>query len=536
MVSVVYLVLALVLSLAIIPQAMRLAPMLGMVDQPDARKVHAIPIARVGGIGIVAGAVIALSFAVVIDTLVLSYILGALVLFVFGVADDRFELGHYPKFLGQLIAVALVVIYGDLQVTRLPFLTEPLPETIAIPFTIFAMVGVINAFNHADGLDGLAGGEALLSLLAAAAIAYWSNDSLAFNIALVAIGGLVGFLRYNNHPARVFMGDAGSQYLGFTIAFLAVQLTQQGNTALSAALPALLIGLPIIDILTVFYLRISGGMHWFKASRNHFHHRLLDIGYVHAESVMVIYSVQLLFVVSAVTLRYHMDAVILLAYGVIIAAVFTALTLAERSGRRHRKELRVADVGLLRNPHNSASLKAIPVTVLATLLPIYFLANAGLVMNAVDTWFGVSALVMGSVLLMCVLLSGPQSTAFTRVSAYSGVLLFTYGDYQYTQGPLVLEIAFFVVMAITVVAAVKLNARDRFHTNPLDYLIAMLLLIILLFRREFAIDPALTALILKSVILLYSVEYLMVRGGIHAQVVRVTLGFALCMLAIRALI
>ena len=536
MVSVVYLMLALVLSLAIIPQAMRLAPMLGMVDRPGARKVHAIPIARVGGIGIVVGAVIALSIAVTIDTLVLSYILGALILFVFGVADDRFELGHYTKFIGQFCAVGLVVIYGELQVTRLPFLAEPLPEIFAIPFTIFAMVGVINAFNHADGLDGLAGGEALLSLLAAAAIAYWSNDGLAFNIALVAIGGLVGFLRYNNHPARVFMGDAGSQYLGFTIAFLAVELTQQGNTALSAALPALLIGLPIIDILTVFYRRISGGMHWFKASRNHFHHRLLDIGFVHAESVTIIYSIQLLFAVSAVMLRYHLDVVILLVYSVIVVAIFTGFALAERASWRVRPKQVVDDSGWLKGRFASIFIRVVPATTLALLLSVYFFVDAGWVMRDADEWLGISALFMGIVLIVCILVSGPQSTGLTRVAAYSGVLLFTYADYQQAHWPIVIEVVLFICIAATVIIAVKLSERDKFRTNPLDYLIVMLLLSVLLFQHEFALDSTLTALILKSVILLYAVEYLMIRGGVYAQALRVTLGLALGLLAVRALV
>lgn len=534
MVSVVYLLLALVLSLLIIPQAMRIAPILGMLDRPDPRKVHAVPVARVGGIGIVVGAVIALLFAVTVDDLVFSYILGAIVLFVFGMADDRFELGHYTKFIGQFVAVGLVVFVGDLYVTRLPLIDQALPEVIAIPFTIIAMVGVINAFNHADGLDGLAGGEALLSLLAGAAIAYWSGDLVAFQIALVAIGGLIGFLRYNNHPARVFMGDAGSQYLGFTVAFLAVELTQVADSALSAALPLLLIGLPVIDILTVFYLRISGGMHWFKASRNHFHHRLLDLGFVHAESVVVIYSVQFLFALSAVVLRYHMDTVILGVYFSILVVIFGALIAAERRHWRMHQRSYEAVGSSDKGGHPFAAMRQLPTLFLLILVPAYFFYESAVLPSIDESWLGVIAILSGLLLLGCAVFADGRATLLSRVGAYCGVLLMTYGDFLQSDALSKLEIAYFAVIAVTVVAAVQLSAQEQFRTNPLDYLIGMVLIGLLMFQEDFALSPGTTGLVMKSVVLLYAVEFLINRGRSQAQMIRTSLGIALGWVALRS--
>ena len=252
---------ALVISMVVIPMMIRLAPRIGMVDHPDPRKVHAKPIPRAGGVGIVLGALAPLVLWLPIDGLLGAYLFGALVLLAFGAWDDIQELGHFVKFIGQFIAVIAVVYYGGLHVTHLPFVDGELTESTGKIFTVFAMVGMINAVNHSDGLDGLAGGLSLLSLSAMAYLAYLSGRDASFLIivALAALGGILGFLRYNTHPASVFMGDGGSQFLGFTVGFLAVYLVERVNTAVSPALPALLLGLPIVDILAVFTQRVPTG-------------------------------------------------------------------------------------------------------------------------------------------------------------------------------------------------------------------------------------------------------------------------------------
>ena len=156
---------ALVVSVAIIPVMIRLAPRLGMVDLPDPRKVHTIPTPRVGGVGIVIGSLIPILLWVPLDNAIVAYLFGALILLVFGLWDDSRELGHYVKFIGQFVAVLAVVYYGDVYVKTLPFADlEPISPTIGKPFTVFAIVGMINAVNHSDGLDGLAGGLSVLSL------------------------------------------------------------------------------------------------------------------------------------------------------------------------------------------------------------------------------------------------------------------------------------------------------------------------------------------------------------------------------------
>ena len=240
------------ISLAVIPVMVRLAPKLGMMDKPHPRKVHLKPVPRVGGWGIVLGAVLPFIIFTPLDSTVLYYFFGILVLFLFGTWDDRKEVGHYVKFFGQFIAVIPVVVFGELYVTSLPFLgIDALTPWLGIPFTIFAMVGVINALNHSDGLDGLAGGESLLSLVAITFLSYLAGAEFATVIAVATIGGVLGFLRYNTHPASVFMGDGGSQFLGFTLGFLVILLTQKIDPSLSPSVVLLLLGLPIVDILVV---------------------------------------------------------------------------------------------------------------------------------------------------------------------------------------------------------------------------------------------------------------------------------------------
>ena len=316
--------------MALIPLMIRLAPALGMMDKPDPRKVHAVPIPRVGGVGIVLGALLPLAFWLPWNDLTLSYLMGSVVLLIFGIWDDIKQLGHYAKFVGQFIAVLTVVFHGDLYISYLPFMgMEPIDDAVGRVFTVIAMVGVINAINHSDGLDGLAGGESLLSLGGIAYLASQAGDTVVTMIALATMGGVFGFLRFNSHPARVFMGDGGSQFLGFTLAFLVAYLAKIGNPALSPALPALLLGLPVVDILSVLVRRLRGGMNLFKATKNHVHHRLLELGFYHYESVVIIYTLQIMFVVTAVLMPYESDVLLLSVYlffSTLIFSIFPPFT------------------------------------------------------------------------------------------------------------------------------------------------------------------------------------------------------------------
>ncbi|MCB1743195.1 MAG: undecaprenyl/decaprenyl-phosphate alpha-N-acetylglucosaminyl 1-phosphate transferase, partial [Gammaproteobacteria bacterium] len=539
--------------MVVIPTMVRLAPRLKMIDMPDPRKVHAIPVARVGGWGITLGALLPFVLASPMDPVISTYVFGAVVLMVFGTLDDCFEMGHYPKFIGQFLATIPLVYYGGLYVERFPFMgPELLPPEIGKPFTVFALVGMINAINHSDGLDGLAGGESFLSLIVISLLAFLYIDGAAAGaqlaespdmfyavillvLAMAVIGGLLGFLRFNTHPARVFMGDNGSQFLGFTLGFMAVLLTQRINTGLTPALPALLLGLPIVDILAVFYLRISGGMNWFKATRNHVHHRLLDLGFVHSESVVIIYSVQAFFVTCAVILRYAPDWLVLAVYLGGCGALFALITAAERRGwRASSLKSRFRLEGYLTWLESLPTLRNLPLLLVTVGIPVYFVGSCAS-LSMVPTDFGVLSLVL-LVALGVEVLRSTRGSVLGRLIVYSTAMFVVY--LSLTPGPraelpLVIDHAFFVVLAVCVAIAMRSAGDGEFRITPMDYLIVFIMLGVGLVSLSFDQVRVNTALIIKAIIILYACELILSRAQRGWAVISMTVLATLAVLTLR---
>lgn len=531
---------ALVISVSIIPLMIRLAPRLGLVDRPDPRKVHTKPIARAGGIGIVLGALAPVVLGLPLDVEIQAYLWGCLVLLAFGLWDDVRELGHYTKFVGQLIAVAPVVYYADLHVYCLPFFgLESLPDEFTQPFTVFALIGMINALNHSDGLDGLAGGLSVLSLAAIAYLAHNAGGQAATVVAVGALGGIVGFLRYNTHPARVFMGDGGSQFLGFSLGFLAVLLTQRVNPALSPALPALLLGLPIVDILAVFAQRIYGGMNWFKATRNHIHHRLLDLGFGHYGSVVVIYSVQTVLVLSAVLLSYESDALIAGLYLGICGGLFLFLILAERRewrANRTKSAPRLTRIveSLKRHPRFKSGL----LTAVATAVASLFLV-ASLAASHVPRDMAIGSLALAALLLF--LIGARRDTSMlARTVNYITAAFVVYLESRYmpSSGLAVLHWAgtvYFAVLALAIGLAMR-YAESDFRTTPMDFLILFLVLSVGFLAEQQLVQTQFGVMLVKLVIVFYGCELVLSRLGPRWNPLNLSALSALGILGIRGLI
>ena len=528
-----YFLVALGFSLGVIPLLRSRAVAFGLVDRPAARKLHTAPMARVGGIGIAGGALLALLLALPMDRLVQAYLAASLLLVGFGIADDRSELGYRTKFVGQFMAAAVMVFWGGLYVERLPFLHDyVLPAFIAIPFTLVVTVGVINAFNHSDGLDGLAGGESLLSLGGIALLAYWSGDSTALLIALAVLGGLVGFMRYNSHPAIVFMGDSGSQFLGFTVAFLAILLTQQSNTALSPAVVALLIGLPVADIIAVLYLRVRNRMHWFNASRNHLHHRLLGLGFAHGEGVIVLYLLQALLVVSGVLLRYHHDAVILFGYLTVTFATFALVSRAERRGWLVRAAVPNGSSG---NGNGRAQLRwmrELPGHLVLLVAAVY-LAHKGLSCIADGSGLLLPAALLAVSAAVATAWPRVRSCVPVRLAAYAGVILLTYLQGHHPGLAMLPEAVPLGLLAAFLVLAIRLDEAS-FRLTPMDVLVGLALVVLVVAGDHLQLERHWINLAVKSAIVLYAAEYLMQRGGVHAGVLLATMAASLAVVALGA--
>ena len=506
-------ILSMAVSMAIIPVMIRLAPRLGMVDKPDQRKVHTVPIPRVGGVGIVIGALLPMFIWLPMSDLMASFLFGSVVLLVFGVWDDIAELGHYIKFTGQIIAVIAVVYFGDLWVAHFPFIgVDTLPGYIGKPFTVMAIVGVINAINHSDGLDGLAGGESLLSLAAMAYLAYLFDSGIVLVIAFATIGGIFGFLRFNSYPAKVFMGDGGSQFLGYVLGFLVVYLTQMTNPALSAALPVLLLGLPIADILAVFYLRAKAGMNLFRATKNHIHHRLLNLGFLHYESVIIIYSIQLAFVVSAILLPYENDFLLMGLYLTGIMAVFTALTLSERIGYRAAHKVAAqhdqapAESGL---PVWMQRLALVPAIALEAGVSI-FLVGSALMSGTVPSDFGVAAVILLFIMLIFLVVRKPEMMLPYRLvsfvsAGFAVYLLSSYPPSWLLEQDIIIYLFFALIMVATFFTARNLLV-DSFEITPLDYLVIVIAISIALIHGTELDAHGTVMMALQMIILFYACE------------------------------
>lgn len=333
------LLISLFISLALIPFFKGLAIKIHAMDIPDDRKVHTRPMPRSGGIAMAVGALIPVLFWGHTNPFILSVLTGAGIIVILGLIDDIWSLGYKVKLGGQLLAALVVIFWGPVKIRHLGLLLSQnvlLPDWISIAITLIAIIGVTNAINLSDGLDGLAGGISLLSFLCIGYLAYQNGFFPVTVLAIAMVGAIFGFLRFNSYPAVIFMGDAGSQLLGFVAITLSIKITQQ-SSPLSPVLPLLILGFPILDTMTVLLERIAEKRHPLKADKNHFHHKLMRLGLYHTEAVFVIYLLQALLVSAAYVFRYYSEWFLLLFYLFFAGLILFCFQAATRSGWRLKR-------------------------------------------------------------------------------------------------------------------------------------------------------------------------------------------------------
>ena len=303
-------------SLIIVPFIRKWALDQGSLDVPDERKRHDTPLPRLGGIAIFLAFLFAVLIYVPFTPAARGLLAGCSIVFVTGLTDDLTNLSSKRKFVGQVAACLIAIVVGQVWLSNLGnlfgFGDILLPVWIGVPFTVFAMVGVINAINLIDGLDGLAGGLSIMALSAFFLLGWIVDDHQMIMLSAALAGSLLGFLKYNFYPARIFMGDAGSLTVGFVLAFLAIYATQQPNTTISPMVPVLILGLPLFDTLWVMSRRILQRTSPFEADRTHMHHKFLDLGFEHRFTVLIIYSMMLFWVSVALLFRSAPEYLLLL--------------------------------------------------------------------------------------------------------------------------------------------------------------------------------------------------------------------------------
>ncbi len=324
------LLVALLISLIVTPAVIRLAHALGAVDQPGARKVHAKPMPRMGGLAVYVAFVAAVFFTQPLTMPVIGLLTGATIILGIGIWDDLRSMPPVVKLLGQVLAAATLIPFG----IHVEFLTNPFGGLVylgyfGIPLTIFWVVAVTNAVNLIDGLDGLASGTALIATLTLGVVTLVLGNSIVAPVAFILAGAILGFLRYNFFPARVFLGDTGSLFLGYVLATLAIMGLAKGATALSVIIPLVILGIPLTDTFLAIVRRYRNRMPIFGADKGHLHHRLLGAGLSHRNSVLALYGVNFILGASAVLL-----VVLSTARAVVLLFVLALLllTVANRLG------------------------------------------------------------------------------------------------------------------------------------------------------------------------------------------------------------
>lgn len=286
-------VVAFLISFSATPVVIGLAKKIKAIDVPkDSRRVHKKPIPLIGGLAIFYGFLISVLCFCVIDKTVTGILLGALIIVTTGVIDDKYGLNAKVKLLMQIVAAGVVVAFG----VNMSYIENPISGEyitlgwLSIPITLIWIVGITNAVNLTDGLDGLAAGiSTIASVSFLVLIMFTDNLNLAIMTAALAGAGF-GFLPYNFNPAKIFMGDTGSMFLGYILACISIQGLMKTYTVISFAVPILLLGLPIFDTLFAIIRRILTGRSIMSPDRGHLHHRLLDMGFSQRQTVAILYT------------------------------------------------------------------------------------------------------------------------------------------------------------------------------------------------------------------------------------------------------
>lgn len=510
---------AMLISVVMVPGLMRVALPLGLVDEPNERKVHQSSIPRIGGIAIAAGSLIPIFCWVELSSEVIAYLIGAVVIVIFGIWDDRSELGYRTKLFGQILAITLFIYLSRTTIQWLPFQGLSIaPLWLSVFLTFIALLGITNAVNLTDGLDGLAGGTSLLSLCGIASLAMISGATDLAILCLAICGAIFGFLRFNTHPARIFMGDTGSQFLGFSVGVAAVLLTQKENTALSPMLPLILLGLPILDTLTVMVRRTLAGRSPFSPDKNHFHHRLMHMNFKHYEAVIVIYLVQLSLIFLAFVMRYQSDALLLAIFLSFCVGFNTVFHTLETRRWRYSGATFAAGAAYLqalseRKP-SARALVRLTTPFLQLSLPVYFLACF---------WFGretqaLSIALIGT-LLAVFLLSYSVKTDLQlwlqRAVWYGTGALAVYSGVTCGFAENLLSKSYIILLAIMVVISLYLSKDEKFSLNPLDIIVLIGSAGLLFINQSLGNTNELGYAFVQIMLLLYAIELSLSHQGLR---------------------
>jgi UDP-GlcNAc:undecaprenyl-phosphate GlcNAc-1-phosphate transferase len=507
---------ALCLSLIFIPQLIRHSYRLGLVDDPtgNERKHHDVVMPRSGSLGIILAAGIASLLVLPLDCSLLTFVLAAAVITVFGLIDDRLGLGAGYKFLGQSLGVAIAMA-GGMVIQDVP-LYENAPAWFCYLLTFIFVVGIVNAVNFSDGMDGLAAGMTIMALLLIFILAVQSKNTPVAAIALCVSGSLLGFLRYNSHPASIYMGDAGSQFLGFVVAWLGIYVSQSDLSPMTNLMPLLLLGIPAMDMVQVVPLRLWHGTKPWTPDRKNFHHQISNLGFLQHEVVAIIYTMQALLLAGAYSLRFSSDYIVLGSYMAFAGLNLGVIYLGNISLWRIR-EARLPGQQYCRSRffRPLGSLHSYTNHFFGLMITGFFIFSAVLSDTLIPSLVVTSLL--WAVVLLCITIFSRNHWPLVlgRLASYSVAGVMVYGltnSYENATGNLLINVTLAALLLLLTVA-IRITRKKNFRVTTQDFLMLIFLVIL---TAQFALETNLALpvgiFLFRMLALLYMCEFVLARG------------------------
>jgi len=510
--------LSMFITISITPLFKWYAVKINAVDMPGERKIHKHPTPRIGGVAMAIGALIPILYWTYMDRFMASVFISSGIIVFFGVWDDIKSLGYQVKFAGQVAAALIVIFYGGVQVQNSGELfagSMVVNIIFFIPLTFVFIIGVTNAINLSDGLDGLAGGLSLLTFAGIGCLAYLCDNTTILIICIAVAGAVLGFLRFNTFPAIIFLGDAGSQLLGFLAAVLSLSLVQN-NYPYSLPLPLLLVGFPVLDTLTVMTKRIIAKTSPFKGDEQHFHHRLIHLGFYHTEAVFCIYIFQMFIITSAVIFRFYSEWSIIILYLIFSFGITYVFMIVENTGK-----------GIVRSiffdnsiKHKLKFLKEKKVFIkiffktICTGIPLLLLITACIPVR-IPIYFSYTSIVICLLILSSMIFFKQWLGSLLRFVIYVGTpcLIFISEVDMATWLNFRMKLAYnmlFGLLIFFVLMVLKLTKRQKgFKPTPMDFLVLFIALIVPKITINNFESGSMELMAVKIIIFIFSYEVIL---------------------------
>ncbi|MFV8819490.1 glycosyltransferase family 4 protein [Haliea sp. E17] len=523
---------SLLITLALMPLLIRYSGRFKLVDDPagSERKLHDVIVPRSGGLGIIAGASLSLLILLPLDLSLSSYLISCMLIIGFGLWDDFSELRPAQKLFGQAIGV-IVAMSGGMVIGDLPLLPDS-PAWFCNVVTFVFVLGVINGVNFSDGMDGLAAGTTFAALILLFILAIQSSNSQVAAVSISVMAALVGFLRFNTHPASIFMGDAGSQFLGFTLAWLSITVSQNAMASYTPLLPLIILGIPVMDILQVVPVRIRKKLPLPGPDREHFHHQIAKLGFYHYEVVALIYFLQAILLCSAYLLRFSSDVIAMGFYILFVSLILGILYVGHKTGWRAHDSQEINDRGYRRNIFFRRLSFLHPYTgkIVGLFIAGYFFLAAGTSIFSGGSLAYLS-LALGVFLLLPLPIRVRWPVGWGRLASYLATIILSYSLIESVAGKNInlLIDGGLVVLILLLALSIRITRRTYFGANTEDLLVVLscVFLAPFLLADMSQITPVIRY-VFRIFVLFYACEYLLARG--EKTVERITVVAAVALL------